>query len=198
MSEEPSGIDRLRETLGDAGMQALLAFARREALDAAGERRGGDAPPVEIPVGVDVHGAFASFHLGGRLRGCMGVLGRSFPVVDAVRDAARSAATRDPRFPPMQPAEIRMADLEVSLLTPIEWLDVSQLPAAVRIGTDGLVAESGPLRGLLLPQVATEHHLDAETFLAETCRKAGLPPDAWRGDARIGRFQALVIGGARS
>ena len=35
-------------------------------------------------------------------------------------------------------------------------------------------------RGLLLPQVAVEHQLTPEQFLAETCRKAGLPPEAWR------------------
>ena len=192
MNEGSPGIDRLRDALGETGMQALLRFARGEALRAAGEPGDEEPPSRGIPE-LDVFGAFVSFHLGGRLRGCMGVLGRPFPVIDAVRDAARSAAIRDPRFPPMQPAEIRAAELEVSLLTPIEWLECSQLPEAVRIGTDGLVAESGPLRGLLLPQVATEHDLDAETFLAETCRKAGLPADAWRGDARIGRFQALVI-----
>ncbi|GAB4368427.1 MAG: hypothetical protein Kow0062_01610 [Acidobacteriota bacterium] len=190
--DRPEAIVRLDEALGDAGRRSLAELARREALAAAGEPQPEPASTGTVPP-LEVYGAFVSFHLGGRLRGCMGVLGRPFPVVDAVRDAARSAAVRDPRFPPMQPAEIRTADLEVSLLTPIEWVDPDLLPDAIRIGIDGLVAEQGPQRGLLLPQVATEHGLDAPTFLAETCRKAGLPPDAWRHGARIGRFQALVI-----
>ena len=189
----PAAVDRLRETLGDAGRAALLELARREALAAAGEPPPDAADPAAAVPPLDVFGAFVSFHLGGRLRGCMGVLGRPFPVVDAVRDAARSAAVRDPRFPPMLPPEIRAAEPEVSLLTPIEWLDREALPEAVRIGVDGLVAERGSARGLLLPQVAAEHGLDRVTFLAETCRKAGLEPDAWRRDARIGRFQALVL-----
>jgi hypothetical protein len=47
---------------------------------------------------------------------------------------------------------------------------------------------------LLLPQVATEHGWDRETFLEHTCLKAGLPRDAWKRGARILRFEAEVFG----
>ena len=54
---------------------------------------------------------------------------------------------------------------------------------------------SEPRAGLLLPQVATEWRWDRETFLRETCRKAGLAPDAWRDpDTEIYLFSADVFG----
>jgi len=52
----------------------------------------------------------------------------------------------------------------------------------------------GGHRGLLLPQVATEHHWDRTTFLEQTCRKAGLANDAWRKGASIEAFTAEVFG----
>ena len=64
----------------------------------------------------------------------------------------------------------------------------------IEIGLHGLVVERGRRRGLLLPQVATGWRWDAETFLAQTCHKAGLPLDAWRMGARLWRFEAEVFG----
>ena len=62
------------------------------------------------------------------------------------------------------------------------------------MGRHGLLVERDRLRGLLLPQVATEWGWDRETFLAQTCHKAGLPQDAWRHGAKIWRFEAEVFG----
>mgnify|MGYP001767634729 CR=1 FL=1 len=47
-------------------------------------------------------------------------------------------------------------------------------------GKHGLYIVRGYNSGLLLPQVAVEHNLDRESFLRETCYKAGLPPEAWK------------------
>jgi uncharacterized protein (TIGR00296 family) len=69
----------------------------------------------------------------------------------------------------------------------------AELPDGVRVGRDGLVVESGGRRGLLLPQVATELNWSADRFLEETCRKAGLSKDAWRRDATVYRFAAMII-----
>jgi uncharacterized protein (TIGR00296 family) len=72
----------------------------------------------------------------------------------------------------------------------------SILPGAVEVGTHGLLISEGPRRGLLLPQVPLEHGWDRNTFLEQTCRKAGLPPDAWRSNAsiKIEAFTADVFG----
>ena len=57
------------------------------------------------------------------------------------------------------------------------------------------VLPNGPvLPGLLLPQVPMEHDWDRETFLGQTCRKAGLPMDAWRNGAIVEAFTAEVFG----
>jgi uncharacterized protein (TIGR00296 family) len=66
--------------------------------------------------------------------------------------------------------------VEISLLSPPLPIGLEE----IEIGRHGLLISRGRQRGLLLPQVAVGHHLSAEEFLAETCRKAQLPPDAWR------------------
>ena len=135
-------------------------------------------------------GAFVTLRKAGRLRGCIGYVEGIEPLWRAVLDNACSAASRDPRFPPVTAGELDAIEIEISALTPLA--DISG-PSEVRIGTDGLIVSEGGRRGLLLPQVAVEHRMEPERFLDETCRKAGLPADAWRSGARIQRFQAEVF-----
>jgi uncharacterized protein (TIGR00296 family) len=104
---------------------------------------------------------------------------------------AVAAGTTDPRFPPITPQELDELDIEISLLGPLEPVAG---PQDIQIGRHGLVVEQGWQRGLLLPQVATEWQWDAETFLAHTCHKAGLPRDAWKHGAQVFRFEAEVFG----
>jgi uncharacterized protein (TIGR00296 family) len=82
-------------------------------------------------------------------------------------------------------------EIELSLLGPLEPVGG---PSEIDIGRHGLVVERGWSRGLLLPQVATEWGWDVETFLAHTCRKAGLPDDSWKRGATLWRFEAEVFG----
>ena len=82
--------------------------------------------------------------------------------------------------------------LEISALTPVSPVNDLQ---AIEVGRDGLIIRRGRFQGLLLPQVATEYGWDRDTFLAQTCRKAGLPPDAWKmKDTEILSFRAEVFG----
>ncbi|HEY2829941.1 MAG TPA: AMMECR1 domain-containing protein, partial [Thermoanaerobaculia bacterium] len=63
------------------------------------------------------------------------------------------------------------------------------------VGRDGLIVRRGGNAGLLLPQVATEYGWDRETFLQETCHKAGLPRNSWReAGTTIEKFAAEVFG----
>ena len=103
---------------------------------------------------------------------------------------AAAAATADPRFPPLRESELGHVQIEVSVLGPLVPLTS---PADLVIGRDGLVAEQRGLRGLLLPQVALQYRWTPEQFLIETCRKAGLPGDAWRLGAHMSRFEAEVF-----
>jgi AmmeMemoRadiSam system protein A len=102
------------------------------------------------------------------------------------------AATSDPRFNPVEPAELTQITIEISALTPrLEIRD----PEEIIIGTHGLCVSLGSSHGVLLPQVATEHGLDRDEFLAHTCMKAGLPADAWRSEKiKIEVFTAEVFG----
>ncbi len=198
MSDEaPATAEGIARRLDADRAGLLVAYARRSAHAAI---HGEPAPRFDDSsiAAIRVSGAFVTMKLGGILRGCIGVLGRPYPVLEAVERAARSAAVDDPRFAPMSDQELRSARIEVSLLTPLEWMESADLPTLVRPGIDGLVVEEGHRRGLLLPQVASELQLDARAFLEQTCRKAGLPHDAWEHGARVARFQAVVLDETRT
>jgi AmmeMemoRadiSam system protein A len=136
-------------------------------------------------------GAFVTLHTHGSLRGCIGHVEDDEPLGRVIPRCAVSAATHDPRFPMIDPAELSILQIELSLLGPLESING---PADIEIGRHGLVVERGWSRGLLLPQVATEWQWDVETFLAHTCRKAGLPDNAWKDRATLWRFEAEVFG----
>ena len=136
-------------------------------------------------------GAFVTIFCNGELRGCLGRVTSDWPLPDLVRHLAQEVADSDPRFTPVAPHELEDIALEVSVLTPereIRSID------EIELGRHGLIVEQGSRRGLLLPQVPTEHEWDRETFVSETCLKAGLPADAWRHGARLLVFEAQVFG----
>jgi AmmeMemoRadiSam system protein A len=151
--------------------------------------------PAHVPGLSDVlerlGGAFVTLHRQGELRGCIGHIEINEPLGRVVPRCAVAAASTDPRFPPITPSELEQIEIEISLLGPLEPIAGSQ---EIEVGRHGLVVESGRQRGLLLPQVATEWRWDAETFLAHTCHKAGLPRDAWKHGAKLWRFEAEVFG----
>jgi AmmeMemoRadiSam system protein A len=118
-----------------------------------------------------------SLHRDGELRGCIGNLeGSKTPLHRLVAEMAVAAATEDHRFAPLRPDELRTTEIEVSVLGPL----VPARPEDVSVGPHGLYVVQGRHRGVLLPQVPLQYGWDRETFLDQTCRKAGLPADAWR------------------
>jgi AmmeMemoRadiSam system protein A len=135
-------------------------------------------------------GVFVSVHLGTNLRGCVGTIDPPHPLYQSVSGCAVAAASRDSRFKPLQLSELPKVEFEISVLSPIEV--VTDLES-IEIGRHGLIVSRGNARGLLLPQVAIQHQWDREQFLGETCRKAGLPPTAWKQGATIQRFTAEVF-----
>ncbi|MFQ5815521.1 MAG: TIGR00296 family protein [Candidatus Hydrothermarchaeaceae archaeon] len=138
---------------------------------------------------------------GKKLRGCIGYPEPVMPLVEATIRAAVSAATGDPRFPPVQPGELDNLILEVSLLTPPELIAVkspSDYQKLINIGQHGLIVERGYHKGLLLPQVPVDHGWGLEDFLSHTCMKAGLPPDSWFEESTlIHRFEGKVFAETR-
>jgi AmmeMemoRadiSam system protein A len=138
-------------------------------------------------------GAFVTLTThGGDLRGCIGSIVPVAPLYQAVASSAVSAAFRDPRFNPLRAGELGNIELEISVMGPI--VPVKD-PDEIKVGRDGLIISKGPYAGLLLPQVATDWNWDRDTFLSQTCVKAGLPPGAWRSSGtKIERFSAEVFG----
>jgi AmmeMemoRadiSam system protein A len=137
-------------------------------------------------------GAFVTLRKNGDLRGCIGSIHAMEPLYRAVATSAVSAAFRDPRFFPVRKDEMGLLELEISVMGPIETVsDITQ----IEVGRDGLIIKRAQFAGLLLPQVASEYGWDRETFLDQTCLKAGLPPGSWRqADTRIEKFAAEVFG----
>jgi len=143
-------------------------------------------PNLEKPLGV-----FVTLMKQGELRGCIGYPEPVKPLKEAVVDMAISAAVNDPRFFPVESREVGELEIEISVLSPLKKI---QSIEEVEVGKHGLVIQRGNQRGLLLPQVASEHHWDRETFLSHTCMKAGLPVDAWQwDDVEIYIFSAEVF-----
>jgi uncharacterized protein (TIGR00296 family) len=145
-------------------------------------------PDIDLPdVFQKKSGAFVTLntHPDHDLRGCIGYPTPHYHLLVSILKGAEGATT-DPRFPPLRGDELDAVVVEVSLLTPPELIEVDnpkEYLEKVMVGRDGLIAEKGMNRGLLLPQVPVEWGWDAAEFLAHTCNKAGLPSDAWLDDS---------------
>ena len=135
-------------------------------------------------------GVFVTLRTERRLRGCIGQPDSPHPLEQTVARCAALAALDDPRFSPLSADEISVIEIEISVLSASVPVEHHQ----IEVGRHGIAVRSGTSRGLLLPQVAQEFGWDRERFLAETCRKAGLDPEAWRHpETRIEVFTAEVF-----
>jgi len=186
-------MPKFSDSEGERAVKAARAIVE-------GYVKNGDAPQVEVPENFRKKGGvFVTLktYPGDDLRGCIGYPEPIAPLEDALVDSAISAATRDPRFYPVRGDELSKLVVEVSLLTPPEPItvgDSKELLGKVVIGEDGLIAERGRWRGLLLPQVPVELGWGVEEFLMQTCVKAGLEPSAWKDPkTRFLKFQAEVF-----
>jgi uncharacterized protein len=155
----------------------LLELARAAVAAAVDGTVAPRPDPVGHPEMAPGGDAFVTLTERGELRGCMGTLGADLPVGEAVVRAAGMAATRDPRFWPVEAGELGRLRLEVSVLSPSEPLGD---PADFVPGRDGIVVEARGRRALLLPQVATEQGWGTTEMLDAVCEKAGLAARAWR------------------
>jgi AmmeMemoRadiSam system protein A len=168
--------------------RAELLRVAHEAIEAALAGRKLDLNPASERL-LDLRGAFTTLHLEGNLRGCVGYVYPVKALCRTVAETAVAAAFNDTRFLPVTAEEAPRLKVEISVLSPLVPIAAEDIEA----GRHGLVITLGSRRGLLLPQVAVEFGWDAQTFLQETCHKAGLPPDAWERGAVIEAFTAEVF-----
>lgn len=174
----------------DEERQLLLSLAH-EAIVSALEQRELAAKTFSTHLS-EPRGVFTTLYHDGKLRGCVGYPIAVLPLYQTVIETARSSAFEDPRFTPISREEAPQLRISISVLstpTPIS-------PDQIEVGRHGLLISDGARRGLLLPQVASEHGWDRITFLEQTCRKAGLPSNAWQNGAKIEAFTAEVFGDA--
>jgi uncharacterized protein len=146
-----------------------------------------DSPTPHL---AELRGAFTSLHRRRELRGCVGYFLPASSVYRTVAETARAAAFSDNRFPPVTKEQAPGLAIELSILSSPQTIEAE----AVEVGRHGLLISQHGRRGLLLPQVPVERKWDRITFLEQTCRKAGLPPDAWQKGATIEAFTAEVFG----
>jgi AmmeMemoRadiSam system protein A len=169
--------------------RALLLQLAHDSITSALENREISLHPP-TPHLAQPRGTFTSLYLSGELRGCVGYVFPIYPVYRAVAETARAAAFDDNRFLAVSLQEAPHLEIQLSILSPAHAID----PDKIEIGRDGLLITHHGRRGLLLPQVPVEHNWDRTTFLEQTCRKAGLPVDAWQHGATIEAFTAEVFG----
>jgi AmmeMemoRadiSam system protein A len=177
-------------SLSEQERKHILELARASLREAVCQHRLLAPIPSEGILG-KMRGVFVSLHFRGKLRGCIGLVEPKETLGTGIVYCTMSASREDPRFAPMRAEEVEEAEIEVSVLSPVEAISTEE----IQIGKHGLLIVQGPRRGLLLPQVAVEHGLDKEKFLEETCKKAGLPRDAWKSrETQIYGFTCEIVG----
>ncbi|MGD8629888.1 MAG: AmmeMemoRadiSam system protein A, partial [Gammaproteobacteria bacterium] len=140
---------------------------------------------LEVPAGV-----FVTLMKSGQLRGCIGSNGAKSPLYQAVVSSGMHAASRDPRFTPVQPEELDGMDINVSVMTNPESVDSYQ---DFVLGEDGVILEKGGHTALFLPEVPVKYNWNREQMLNQLAMKAGLPEDAWKEGARFKVFRTREI-----
>lgn len=145
------------------------------------------------PVFNQTGGAFVTIHNNGQLRGCIGTIESNEPIYKTVEEMAIESATQDPRFEPVNEAELKDIDVEVSILSPkrrVSGID------EIELGKHGVIVKKGFAAGVFLPQVAGETGWSKKEFMEHLCEgKAGLSKDAYLDPkTEIYVFEAQVFG----
>ncbi len=179
-------------SLSDNEKEVLLHIAR-STIEARVYNRPLEHPPREEKTLNNKVGCFVSIKNQDGLCGCLGTFESESPLYLQVAAMAEAAASKDPRFPPLRPEDVQEFNVEISVLSPLKKIEFSE---EIEIGTHGIFLERSTYRGVLLPQVAVERGWDRETFLKQTCIKAGLPQDAWsHADTSLYIFSAHIFAG---
>jgi AmmeMemoRadiSam system protein A len=186
---EVTGAETPGREFSAAERTQLLTLAHQAILSALEQGREIVLDPPSAHL-AELRGVFTSLYLRGALRGCVGYVFPTTALYRAVAETACAAAFEDTRFDPVKLDEAPSLQIELSVLSPPRPI----LPDAIEVGRHGLLISASGFRGLLLPQVPVERSWDRITFLEQTCRKAGLPLDAWQKGATLEAFTAEVFG----
>lgn len=173
----------MNDPLTEHEKTALLGIAR-EALEAAVQR----SPLSKLDLGVltprmqEAGASFVTLFNADVLRGCIGNIKHERPLALDVQNHARAAARDDHRFTPVASEELPQIHIDISVLNQprtLEFTSPQDLLQKLKPGIDGVILLHGVHRGTFLPQV-WKRVTSPEQFLDLLCRKARLPPTAWR------------------
>jgi len=183
--------------LSELDRDQLLEIARRSIESGlAGDNAlqlGNESPSASLSIPLS---SFVTLTRSGALRGCVGSLESTGPLAQSVADSAFKAAFRDSRFAPLEIGEIEDLRIEISVLSELEPLTVSnraELLNRLQLGEDGLLLQDGNYRATFLPKM-WEKISNPEIFLDQLLVKAGLPDDYWSGSISFMRYRALSFG----
>jgi AmmeMemoRadiSam system protein A len=179
----------MKEFLEPEEQRYLLGLARRtiEGFLKSGKRIRPKAADKKLS---EKRGAFVTLKVDDQLRGCIGYPLPYKSLLETIVEMAIAAATQDYRFQPIRVEELGRLKIEISVLTlPRPVHDNHE----VEVGRHGIIVSKGIAKGLLLPQVPTEHGWDRETYLSHGCLKAGLDEDEWQKGAKVEVFEAQVF-----
>jgi len=179
----------VNKCLSSAEKERLISIARESIISFINELPVPDFDVKEEQL-LAGQGCFVTIKREGKLRGCLGQFTSDRPLHQLVKDMAIAAATRDPRFYPMGCEDLESFEIEISVLSPLKKIESIE---EIEVGKHGLYIEKNFYRGVLLPQVAVEHGWDRNTFLSQTCLKAGLDKNDWKEEADIFIFSAEVF-----
>ena len=179
-------------TLTHEEKDELMRIARTSVETAVRDRKTYLVGATNFPRLEEARGAFVTLKEHGELRGCIGYITPMKSLKETVRDVAAYAALEDSRFTPVTTQELPQIEYEISVMSPLRRvIDLKE----IKVGKHGLVMKQGEAEGVFLPQVPVEEHWDRDTYIEETCVKAGLPRSAWKDDSTdIFMFTALVFG----
>lgn len=169
------------------GIGPLLLERARQAI---AHQLGIGAAPADDPRLAQRGACFVTLHLDGALRGCIGSIRAQRPLAEDVSANAAAAATRDPRFPPLDRDEFDRVVIEVSLLSAPEFIDFSDEADLMRQVTPhehGLILFAGCRGSTFLPQVWAQLP-DPQDFLAALKRKGGIEPGRASASLMAARF----------
>ncbi len=183
--------------LNDADRGLLLSTAMaglRTATRCAGQRPSLGFDGRLSPALSSQRATFVTLSSGGKLRGC---IGSPAPRVSLIEDAVTNAVQAgfaDPRFPPLDEAELDGIQIDVSILShprPVPAASEAELVEALEPDRDGLILGVGRQRALFLPSV-WRHVADPREFVRHLMSKAGL--GGWPRGLSAARFRVESFG----
>ncbi len=172
----------------------VLGIAKKSIIAAI---NGEEFIPRDIPSVLTQYGAtFVTLKRNGQLRGCIGSIYPTKPLILDLIDNARNAAFQDPRFEPLSAEELANLDVSVSMLSSIERINFKDEKDLLnKIYPHGIILSERDRRAVYLP-IVWEQLPEKDVFLNSLKEKAGLPPNYFSKTIEAYKFDTTVLADA--